>query len=971
MESPETQHLILDPAHLLKAEQHLCSPSYHLSLPLELLAKVCVLSDVPDLLSLALVAKDWNAAATDQLYRYIAIPWTSSTGVKLIWTCESNPSLRRLVRKVAAHFTTEEEWREEWLWDTKAGALARQTGADRFPEAFRGTGSERDNYHYEGFLRHQVSSAWYLAEDAAWLKERGEGVLAFYTFISTLTNLRHLTTVNFDASKISGREGSEESGAPDLAASILASLDQISITSEDPLCGDTTSVNLKILPHLANVRHLDLNMSGYSDLSSMGNGASLLNLDVLRMKVSGDDRLGKAISIFQRVVNLAELHIFLYNTRTNPAESTFLLLLSKEIPRLSNLRCINLNYENTRRDANDGWTIFSADLSDSLAKTKVKILRLRNWPPESFLLRLPKSITIVALLDLSPIGSENREEMLEECLKWKTKYLPNLVELRISERSGEHSASIEEAQKWLVTTQRARGFSFSFTVEYASRGNGDWHQRWINYLQLSFFLRANIPFLLLTALFFPKRLIMSIPEVSELPVEAVVEDQHQHLSPPSYHLSLPLEILAQICVVSSVHDLLSLALVAKDWNSASTNQIYGNIDLEWRASTCQKLIRTCESNPSLRRLIRGLAAKYTTEEEWREEWLFGTEAGKLALQAAEDRFPSVGDDELGEGFHLEGFLRHQVSSAWYFAGDAAWLKDRGEGFHAFYKLISTLSNLRRLTTINFDQTTMQHSDTESDGLELSAPVLSSLEHLSLTSNDDDITRINLKILPHLSAVRHLDLSVSETTDLSSMSNGPSLSNLEYLRLKIQHDHGFGNSTGIFRRIVNLRELHVNLYDGRTDPGKSGFLPFLIKELPRLSNLRHLTLHYETMHRGRGTIFTSDLSSALAKSKIESLRLFTLPPDVFLSLLPSTITTLAIGHLSPMSLEEKEELFEKCLGWKSKFLPNLVELQLSERSSQPGVVQDAEERWEALTQRAKGFVFTFTQLSWRRPGEWQW
>ncbi|KAK4700600.1 hypothetical protein P7C70_g5645, partial [Phenoliferia sp. Uapishka_3] len=454
------------------------------------------------------------------------------------------------------------------------------------------------------------------------------------------------------------------------------------------------------------------------------------------------------------------------------------------------------------------------------------------------------------------------------------------------------------------------------------------------------------------------------------------EEKHRHLRPPSSNLTLPPELLANICRFANKPStsleltLPSLALVSKEWNAAATKEMYSQIEVDWRAGKCQKLIKAFELNPALCGIVRKVAARFSTESEWRDDWLFETGPGTRALMLSQTHFVTndpVRGPQMNDEANYEGFLRHSVAAAWHLKGDATWLKDRVAGFEAFFTWISTLNNLRHLAADNFDNLIRDPLRFDSPALSLAIPILASLDHLALTSNEDlmsQVTKVNLKILPHLTSIRHLDLSLSDFDDLSSLTVGPAFIHLEYLRLKLSRPRAgsaLAPEIDYFHRVTNLKELHLFIFHGIADPEKSRVLHSLVNKLPHLPDLHSFTILFETRQAEDWTIFTPELSSALAKTEIETLRLRTWPPEAFLSLLPNSITTLAIEDLSPLAAESKQEVLEACLGWKEKYLPNLKKLFVAERSDPRMRV---EVKWTATTERAKDFVFTFKDSCWK-------
>ncbi|KAK4699578.1 hypothetical protein P7C70_g6682, partial [Phenoliferia sp. Uapishka_3] len=481
-------------------QDYLRLPSYHLSLPPELLAVVCAFANNrpppaksrrkhrPDLdvnlLPLALISKDWNAAVTREIYGDMEIEWRSSNGRRLLRSFEVNPSLCLLVRTVKVNFTTEDDWGEQYTWGTDAGKRNYIAACRRFLKDDAGNFSldgQGDDSPYlngetseeeliQGYLKHTVAAAYYLKGDSTWLEDRGEGTDAFYKWVSSLSNLRHLSTDTFDTTKRYGVQA--ESQALTLAAPVLASLKSISMTSPTWLADDTARVNLKVLQHLHQVRRLDLNLSDQISLSTAFNGRPFPDLESLRLKVLHDRKPGKVIGLFRLIPNhLQDLHIFLLNAQADPASSGFLPLLAKELSRLSQLRRLTLYWEiETSADEwDEDWTIFQPFLSDALAKTRIKELCLRTWPPDHFLALLPETITTLAIEDFSPFGPFGpfplleKKEVLEKCLEWKRKFLPNFKELRLNERS-DPEVDISEVEKWKVITDQAEGFKFTFKI---------------------------------------------------------------------------------------------------------------------------------------------------------------------------------------------------------------------------------------------------------------------------------------------------------------------------------------------------------------------------------------------------------------------------------------------------------------------------------------------------------------------------
>ncbi|KAK4703916.1 hypothetical protein P7C70_g2291, partial [Phenoliferia sp. Uapishka_3] len=433
------------------------------------------------------------------------------------------------------------------------------------------------------------------------------------------------------------------------------------------------------------------------------------------------------------------------------------------------------------------------------------------------------------------------------------------------------------------------------------------------------------------------------------------EEQQKHLRPPSYHLSLPLELLAKVCTFADVDDLLSLALVAKDFNAAASFQIYGKIELDWRTTR-----------------FREVSAHCTSRAEWHDGWLRNTEEGRAVLELAESHFPVDAEGFAAGGrddrSRFQTFLSHRADAASILNGDVEWLVDTNQASAVFYRWIGTLNNLRSLITKNFTHKTTYEEIYEgvpSTEVPLAAPVLRSIERLSITSDDSSGsgTTLNLMVLPHLSSIRHLDLNLKISEDLSSMSSGPPLLHLESLRIQLVgglqlrgHD-GFVQAAGFFDRITNLGqlvELRLSFTERASSPERS-FLLVLIDILPALSGLRYLQLYYQDPEPDSWDPLNDHLPSAIAKTSIKTLHLCTWPTENFLSLLPNSITTLVIEDLSSLSSMTRDTLksLRQCLGWKQNHLPNLQELRIAARPR-----RSSPQDWTAVTSLAEGFLFTY-------------
>lgn len=140
---------------------YLRSPRYHLSLPPKLLAHVLSnfsrhdASQLPPrdwarnngtLFSASLVSKAWGTAAHPFLYTAdMHISWRTSSSTKLVRTFRGHPSLCLRVRTLVVHYTTYEDWSEEWK-NTSEGRRAERVARRKWPRVIDSDGdSESDD----------------------------------------------------------------------------------------------------------------------------------------------------------------------------------------------------------------------------------------------------------------------------------------------------------------------------------------------------------------------------------------------------------------------------------------------------------------------------------------------------------------------------------------------------------------------------------------------------------------------------------------------------------------------------------------------------------------------------------------------------------------------------------------------------------------------------------------------------------
>ncbi|KAK4700225.1 hypothetical protein P7C70_g6024, partial [Phenoliferia sp. Uapishka_3] len=407
--------------------------------------------------------------------------------------------------------------------------------------------------------------------------------------------------------------------------------------------------------------------------------------------------------------------------------------------------------------------------------------------------------------------------------------------------------------------------------------------------------------------------------------------------------------------------LFQCALVSNEWAELVRYELYGHLEVHWRASVGMRLLASFDANPILFGRVLHLRAKCITSDTCLSEWE-DSEAGRGFLRRVDGSSSSAGGnagrDRTSQSTDQTRLLvPMQASIGRVISGDAAWINSdggRSKALELFWAWVAKLHNLKGIDSCSFQAPL---SPTTQLALQ---PVASALTNVSCCSRNSDVW------VGILQNVRVLRFTLPISINPEYLPPTPhALLNLTHLEVNCTSSSEHAQVYDVFRHLCPSNLVAINL----CSPCLSA-LESLIFALPFMSSLKSLIID-PSLDDNVPSVFTPKISptffTALFRTPLEHLTYPLWSTLQLLSSLPPTLKSILL-HADSDAHGDFPEIHR----WKSQHgLESLEVVAVKfDMSWGDGRRQMTEENFEGGVKLGEGFeIRKFTSYYEHLPGRW--
>ncbi|KAK4701366.1 hypothetical protein P7C70_g4867, partial [Phenoliferia sp. Uapishka_3] len=416
--------------------------------------------------------------------------------------------------------------------------------------------------------------------------------------------------------------------------------------------------------------------------------------------------------------------------------------------------------------------------------------------------------------------------------------------------------------------------------------------------------------------------------------------------------------------------LLSAALTCKEWSPCALDQLYTHLEIPWVKRKASSLMNALATHtPNLHVTVRSLRVQLVNEACWIRGWI-KTGDGIRVMREKGLRYSESGDDGDQSWTHSTRSMRYRVEArhARGASVDKDWIDDsdgREIAQSDLWRWMTLLEDLRLIELHDF-----MYRRTVSSQL-LPAQSFRRLEVLRSRNSylDLDLSRL------HMSDLKVIDVQIMISMDqISSVQILPALTHLRLSGLRQRFHYS------LLDRMPTIAPEHLRALE-LWDPSISD-LARIIERLPKMGALKSLVLHarqgldpLRALEDDKLSNTYQALALALPSLPLQHLSISTWPAQSLLSILPSTLRSIAIDYVDRtvgVDFDDFAADLDGALTWGTHYLPALevIEVGMRRIHSTPGMSVDLTPIIEKVGKVASGFELREAgQSQAPLPGKW--